>query len=235
MYVVLESHEQLEHCKICNSPRWKQGKHSGETRTKENGKRMPQKVLRYFPLKPRLQRLFMCSKTAAEMRWHHERNVKSRVIEHPADGKAWKQFDEEHKSFSSEPRNVRLGLISDGFQPFSNNTVPYSLWPVMLTPYNLPPWMCMKQSTMILSMLIPGPQSPGDAIDVYLQPLIKELNELWDVGVETYDASKRENLQLHAALLSTINDFPHMGCCQGGVQRGKWHVLHVTKKQQPCG
>lgn len=42
---------------------------------------------------------------------------------------------------------------------------------------------------MILSILIPGPYSFSDAIDIYLQPLIKELEELWEVGVETYDVS----------------------------------------------
>ncbi|WMV09400.1 hypothetical protein MTR67_002785 [Solanum verrucosum] len=31
-------------------------------------------------------------------------------------------------------------------------------------------------------MLIPGPNGPGDAIDAYLQPLIEELKELWEVG-----------------------------------------------------
>ncbi|XP_057246859.1 uncharacterized protein LOC125499462 [Beta vulgaris subsp. vulgaris] len=179
--------EQLEYCKICNASRWKQGKNSGEIRTKENGKRIPEKVLRYFPLKPRLQRLFMCSKTAHHMRWHHE----------------------------------RLGLISDGFNPFSNVAKPYSIWPVMLVPYNLPPSMCMKPSSMLLSMLIPGPKGPGDAIDVYLQPLIEELKELWEVGVETYDASKKENFKMHAALLLTINDFPAYGMLSGWSTKGK--------------
>ena len=41
---------------------------------------------------------------------------------------------------------------------------------------------------IMLSMIIPGPSSPENDIDVYLQPLIGELKELWKVGVETYDA-----------------------------------------------
>ncbi|XP_056688131.1 uncharacterized protein [Spinacia oleracea] len=213
--------EQLEHCKVCKAARWKQGKHSGETRTRENGKRIPQKVLRYFPLKPRLQRLFMCSKTASDMRWHNERQAEIGVLNHPSDGKAWQDFDENHPSFSSEPRNVKLGLISDGFNPFSNIANPYSIWPVMLVPYNLPPWVCMKQSSMMLSMLVPGPKGPGDAIDVYLQPFIEELKELWEVGVETYDASKCENFKMHAALLTTINDFPAYGILSGWSTKGK--------------
>jgi hypothetical protein len=33
-------------------------------------------------------------------------------------------------------------------------------------------------------------------IDVYLQPLINELLELWNVGVQTFDASKMENFNM---------------------------------------
>lgn len=60
--------EQLDYCKICKACRWKQGKSNGEFKMRENGKKIPQKVFRYFPLKPRLQRLFMCSKIASDMK-----------------------------------------------------------------------------------------------------------------------------------------------------------------------
>jgi hypothetical protein len=45
-------------------------------------------------------------------------------------------------------------------------------------------------------------------IDVYLQPLIDELLELWNVGVRTFDASKMENFNMQAQLMWTINDLP---------------------------
>ena len=82
------------------------------------------------------------------------------------------------------------------------------MWPIILIPCNLPPWMCMKQSFFMLSLLIPSPNALGNDIDVYLQPLIDELKELWDNGVETYDASKKHNFFfMHATLLQTISDF----------------------------
>jgi len=40
-------------------------------------------------------------------------------------------------------------------------------------------------------MIIPDPDSPGDAVDVHLQPLVEELLELWELGIETYDASRK--------------------------------------------
>ena len=49
---------------------------------------------------------------------------------------------------------------------------------MVLIPYNLPPWMCMKQTFVMLSLLIPGPTALGNDIDIYLQPLIDELNDL---------------------------------------------------------
>jgi len=124
--------ETLDAYKWCHAPRWKDDKHSGEIKRKKNGKKIAVKMLRYFPLKLRLQRLFMSSKTA------------SHILRHPVDAKGWKHFDETHKKFASKPHNVRLGLIIDGFQAFSNAATPYSIWPVMLVPYNMPPWICTK-------------------------------------------------------------------------------------------
>jgi hypothetical protein len=43
-----------------------------------------------------------------------------------------------------DSRNVRLGLIADEFNSFGNLSTSHSIWPVMLVPYNLPPWICIK-------------------------------------------------------------------------------------------
>ena len=45
-------------------------------------------------------------------------------------------------------------------------------------------------------------------IDVYLRPLIDELKELWNTGVNCRDVKAKENFTLRAMLLWTINDFP---------------------------
>ncbi|KAH0747692.1 hypothetical protein KY285_009349 [Solanum tuberosum] len=210
----------LESCKVCGTSRWKEDKRNRETKFKR-GKKIPCKILHYFPLKTGLQRLFMSSKTSSLMRWHRDERVDDGIMRHPADSVAWKILDELHPSFATELRNVRLGLASDGFQPFKSAKTPHNIWPVVLIPYNLPPWLCMKQENFILSMLIPGPESPGDAIDVYLQPLIEELKELWETDVKTFDASSRQNFMLHASLLWTINDFPAYENLSGWSTKGK--------------
>lgn len=119
------------------------------------------------------------------MKWHQEKRVADEgVLRHPADGEAWKDFDKSFLWFAQDPRNVRLGLASDGFNLFANMYNSYSMWPVMLMPYNLPPWKCMKKLLLFMSLLIPEPNAPRKDIDVYLRPLIDELKELWNVGVE---------------------------------------------------
>ena len=48
--------KDLQHCKVCGDSRWKSDKLSGAVMKKTNGKFIPKKVLRYFPLTPRVQR-----------------------------------------------------------------------------------------------------------------------------------------------------------------------------------
>jgi hypothetical protein len=60
---------------------------------------------------------------------------------------------------------------------------------------------------MFLSMVIPGPSSPGRNIDVCLRPLIDELAQLWSSRALTYDLSRKQNFLMMAALMWTINDF----------------------------
>nr|XP_027120595.1 uncharacterized protein LOC113737586 [Coffea arabica] len=212
------SAEKRTSCETCNELRWVASENdpTGEKR------KIPQKVLWHFPLKPRLQRLFMSSKIASQMRWHEEKRTKDGCMRHPADSLAWQTFDHLHPEFAEDCRNVRLGLAFDGFNPFNNMSSTHSTWPVVLIPYNLPLWMCMKQPYFMLSLLIPGPSSPGNNIDVYLQPLVKELTKLWDFGIQTYDASQKEKFQLHASLLWTISDFPGYAMLSGWSTKGEY-------------
>ncbi|GJR11743.1 reverse transcriptase domain-containing protein [Tanacetum coccineum] len=154
-----DANKDVHFCPVCNTSRWKD--------SNTPGKKVPKKVLRYFPIIPRLQRLYKSSHTAKEMTWH-------------ATGKCTEP----------EPRNVRLGLAADGFNPFGNLSQSYSMWPVILKTYNLPPWLCIKESSFMLTLLIPGPKSLGKDIDVYLRPLIDDLKDLWEKpGFETIDVA----------------------------------------------
>ena len=171
----------------------------------------------------------MGASTFRLMRWHEKGSSNDGKMRHPVDSKAWKHVDIKWPEFASDPRNVRLGLASDGFNPFGMLKVTYPTWPVILIPYNLPLWLSLKDSYWIMSMLIPGPKSPGQNIDVYLQHLIDELRELWLNGVETWDAMLRKNFRLHAILLWTINDFPAYAMLSGWSTKGKFACPYCHK------
>ncbi|CAM8951129.1 unnamed protein product [Rhodiola kirilowii] len=195
----------------------------GEARYAERGSksRVPKKTVKYFPLTPRLQRLYMSPYISAQMRWHAQRSVDDPdYIRHPADGEAWKAFDEEFPQFASEMRNVRLGLATDGFNPFGASGLSHSTWPIVLMSYNLPPHMCMKKEMNILCMLISGPKSPGKCLNVFMRPLIDELKMLWEEGVHTYDRTDGSSFIMKAAIMWTISDFPGLGMLGGIKTKG---------------
>nr|ASR75326.1 transposon protein [Oryza rufipogon] len=52
-----------------------------------------------------------------------------------------------------------------------------------------------------------GPRQPGNDIDVFLEPVIDNLEILWKEGVETWDAYGQENFKLRVLLFCTINDY----------------------------
>jgi len=200
MLYYFENAEMIE-CMTCGHSRYKLRTGRGKTL-------VAYKRLRFFPITPRLQRLFISPKTTEHMTWHQSHYAVDGVMVHSSDGEVWKHFNSMHPHFSAESRNVRLGLCTDGFNPFGSFAAPYSCWPVILTVYNLPPGMCMRPEFMFLSMVIPGPNSPGWNIDICLRLLIDELTQLWSSRALTYDISRKQNFVMRAALMWTINDFP---------------------------
>ncbi|XP_065878103.1 uncharacterized protein [Euphorbia lathyris] len=200
--------DALLNCKVCGHARYKTKRGSAKH------KLIPFRKMVYFPLTPRLRRLYASTATAEHMRWHHEHACDEGTMCHPCDSEAWKHFNSTNKSFAAESRNVRLGLCVDGFQPFGQSSEEYSSWAIIVTPYNLPPGMCMKDKHMFITVLVPG-LKPKQNVDVFLQPLIYELVNLWEHGVDTYDVSLKQNFRLRAALMWTISDFPAYSMLSG--------------------
>jgi hypothetical protein len=62
----------------------------------------------------------------------------------------------------------------------------------------------------------------SECFDVYMEPLVEELLELWS-GVPTFDITEEEGLRnftLRAMLIWTIHDFPGYGIVGGFVHQG---------------
>jgi hypothetical protein len=206
--------ENAVRCPKCSAPRYKdEGQH-----------KRPWKVLRHFPLIPRLKRMFRTPAISELMSWHSKNRSSDGMVRHPCDSKAWNHVHENvDATFGQEPRNVHIGLAADGVNPFKLNRSTWSTWPVILLNYNIPPWLTTKNFFIMLALLIPGKQSvTGQFFDVYLAPLVEELQQLWK-GVLAYDISKEvgfRSFKLRAILLWTIHDFPGYGTVAGVTHQG---------------
>ncbi|RLM66393.1 transposon protein, putative, CACTA, En/Spm sub-class [Panicum miliaceum] len=200
----------------CGTPRCKR-RNDGGDETRRSG--APQKVAWYFPLIPRLRRLFATSNDACLLRWHKEGRTNDDYVRHPTDSTQWRVIDFRYGVFSNDPRNLRFARSTDGMNPFGHMSSSHSVWPVLLSIYNLPPWLCNKRKYMIMSVLISGPHQPSNDIDVHLRPLVDDLKTLWSSGVELYDAYKKEPFTLHGLLFCTIIDIPG-GCSVSGQCKG---------------
>ncbi|XP_071740713.1 uncharacterized protein [Rutidosis leptorrhynchoides] len=155
------------------------------------------------------------SVTAKDVVWHATGQCKEEgKMRHPVDGISWKKFDARYPDFASEPRNVRLGLSSDGFNPFGN----------MNNAYN---------SSFMLTLLIPGPKLPRKDMDVFLRPLVDELKDLWSNGVETKDSFTNSVFTMRVALLMTINDFPAHSSLSGWSGQG-YYACSICNVDTPC-
>ena len=149
-------YKKLDKCPICEESRWEHTNSEGTDDVEDDTggvkkKKVPRKILRYFPLILRLQKLYMNDTTSAYMCWHKEELVKDGKVWHPANSLNCKHINDTYEDFAMDPRNVRLGLASDDFNPFGMLNVTYTTWPVILIPYNLPPWLCLKQSYWMMS------------------------------------------------------------------------------------
>ncbi|RID45690.1 hypothetical protein BRARA_I02395 [Brassica rapa] len=72
--------KKLEYCPKCKATRWKTNIHTGEKK-----KGVPQKVLRYFPIIPRLKRMFRSEEMAKDLRWHFSNKSTDGKLRHPVD------------------------------------------------------------------------------------------------------------------------------------------------------
>ena len=176
--------------------------------------KIPALVMWYLPVVDRIRRLFANPKDAEVMTWH-SRPRDSKKLSHPADGTQWKKFDSNHPEFSEETRNIRFALSTDGMNPHGQLRNPHSTWPVILSIYNLPPWLCHKRKYLLLTILISGPKEPGNDIDVFLEPLLEDMQKLWLEGVSIWDEHRRMPFMLKAIIFVTISDPPALRALLG--------------------
>lgn len=205
---------ELDTCPTCSACRYKRVGMS----------RVPIKILRHFPLAPRLRRMFCTPKLASLMTWHGENRSMDGKMRGPYDSPQWQHVRDKHVDFVADHRNIHLGMCADGINPHSQKRSTHSLCPVMLLNYNIPPWLTIKKFFIMLSLLIPGPDAvTADRMDVFLSPLIEELRELWVDGIMCNDAARwrgEVTFTLRVMLLWCIHDFPAYAMMAGVSNKG---------------
>ncbi|GAU41485.1 hypothetical protein TSUD_239610 [Trifolium subterraneum] len=106
-----------DHCPKCMASRYK--KKDGDPGDDEVTKKgSPTKVVWYLPIISRFKRLFTNANDAKNLRWHAEERKCDGQIRHVADSLQWKKIDSLFPNFGKESRNLRLGLATDGMNPF---------------------------------------------------------------------------------------------------------------------
>ena len=121
------------------------------------------------------------------------------------------------EKFKNEVRSLRLSIAMDGVNPYSLHNTNYYVWPVLVINNNIPPCLSLKNENLMLALIVPGRRQVKN-MDVYLQPLVDELKELWD-GINVYDVSRpiatERSFTLYGICAYTIHDYPSLGICSG--------------------
>jgi hypothetical protein len=140
-------------------------------------------------------------------------------MSHPVDVEAWHAMDRFDLAFAWDLRNYRLGLSTDGFQPYGSDSTPYSCWPIFVMPYNLPSNKCLNEEFIFLVLVILGPKEPKKQTNIFLHPLMEELKELWQ-WVDAYDSHLKCPFNLWV-YLCLIHDYLAYGKFVGWCVHGR--------------
>ena len=197
----------------------------GRSRYIEGSDNIPARVIRHFPLIPRLLRMFRSPTISGLMKFHSDHpNTNPGVMKSVADSPAWKHIDNDvDVAFGRDARNLRLGMALDGVNPFPHTNTTHSTWPVIMFLYNLPPYLVTKKFFIQLCILISGKMSPtNENMDVFIRPLVEELQRLWG-GVNAQDFSKppgERRFLLRGILMWVFSDYPAYGLISGLCTHG---------------
>lgn len=143
-------------------------------------RKVPWKIVGWFPIILRLRHQFRCSKLAEDMVWHSthrsDPNVEPRIMSLMVDSPLNAFVEERWPEFCMDPRHVGRGIGSDGVSPYAltGKARPYFVWLVVIVNYNLPPWKSMKKGHLMLTLIIPGP-TQAKLPNTYLELLQKGL------------------------------------------------------------
>lgn len=219
----------FQQCPYCKRPRFRKG---GKAR----------KHFTYIPLIPRLQAFAANQSMAEKMKYRgHEHHHIPRETKDVFDGQHYRRLRKQpatlgqetlgHKYFA-DPRDVALGLSTDGFAPFKRRK--NTAWPLILFNYNLPPDIRFHLEYILALGVIPGPKKPID-FDSFIWPLLRELFRLAK-GVRAFDILGSKLFSLHAWLILVFGDIPAISmvmCMKGHSGLSPCRMCNISALRGP--
>ena len=208
-------YEDLSKCPKCNADRYK-----------DNGK--PCAYFDYLPLIPRLRAMVASSSFAQKLRYRFNHQHDPKKMTDVFDGIHYRTLQKSFVNiageqlpsfFFSDPRDIALGLSTDGFGLFKRRNK--SAWPLVIFNYNLPPEERFQKKYVISLGVIP--KKPWD-MDSFLWPAVQEFLQL-KIGVSAFDAISKTRFVLRAFLILAFGDIPAISM----VMRMKGHNAYL-----PC-
>ena len=113
-------------------------------------------MLRWFPLLPRILHIYRAKRLSELQTWHAKNRSTDGKMRLVIDSPAHHFIETQWCKFATDSRNIRLGMATDGISPFGTMRSKYSLWPVVMMNYYIPPWLAIKKGYLFLSLVIPG-------------------------------------------------------------------------------
>lgn len=194
-------HANLLACPYCGEARY-------------SSEKKPRKYFNYLPFIPRLVAMYANPDKNKEMRYrafehsHSPDNITdvfdSHIYRRLLGTKVHIDGRDFHHEYFCDPRDIALGLSTDGFGPFKRRRA--TAWPLILFNYNLPPEIRFHIDNIICLGVIPGPKKPVD-MDSFLWPIVEELLRL-QLGIQAFDVLADELFLLRAYLIIVFGDIP---------------------------
>jgi hypothetical protein len=192
----------LDTCPYCGQPRFRPNS------------RIPFNTFHYLQIGPRLKALYLNKHFAELSNYRGTLDLNTQAVDDVFHGSHYLgllqqqvQIDGQQypHCFFSDPRDIALGIMTDGFQIFKRQRDgSATCWPIIAINFNLPPEERTKLSNIIPLAIIPGPKAPKD-FNSFLRPLVDDCKKL-ALGEWALDVASDETFKLRAYPISFHGD-----------------------------
>ena len=186
-------YSELEECPKCGEKRFKNRKAA--------------KTFKYFPLSPRIARIYQNENLVKLLQAHSSRQDDG-ILKDVFDTDRWKKsWFGENGEFKRDT-GCALNFCTDGVNPFKTMHLIYSMWPLMTSILNFPISFRKSVGGIMLLGIIPGNgRKEAFHLDPYINLVVEELLILSECHVY-YPSYMQAPIEIQAKLLQYVLDFP---------------------------